>query len=200
MGLRQSFIGHPASMPWRATPATAVLLAVAALSAIVTEAGRGNLSLYFYIIDPMTGQSSPYRWFSPIFLHFGWMHLVFNALWMFAVGRLIEWRSLPAWITVVVLSALAGNLAQWWLGDWRFGGLSGVVYGVLGYVALWDRLRVDRYHVPPAYLGLSLFFLLVGLSGLDSLLGVNMANGAHVGGLLAGLACAVIHAKMLEKR
>ena len=200
MALNAPFYGHPAAMPWRNTPGTAGIMGLAAVLALTTELGRNELALLLFILDPATGQTTAYRWFSPIFLHFSWMHLVFNALWMFAVGRLIEWRSRGAWVTLVVLSALAGNLAQWALGDWRFGGLSGVVYGVLGYVWLWDRLRGDRYQVPPAYLGLSLFFLLLGLSGLDGLIGVNMANGAPLGGLLAGLAWAALHAKVTETR
>lgn len=199
MALKAPFYGHPAAMPWQRTPITAVIIGFAVLVALATEQGRGELSLWLYIINPMTGEQDVWRWLSPAFLHFGWLHLVFNCLWLFAVGRLIEWRSSSAFILVFLASALAGNALQWFMGDWRFGGLSGVVYGVVGYVWLWDRLRADKYAVPPVYLGISLFFLLIGFANLDGILGVNMANGAHLGGLLGGLAVALLHA-LVEKR
>ncbi len=200
MGLRRPYYGHPASMPWRATPATAVLLGLAGFVALATELGRNAFTLQFYILDPRTGDTAPWRWLTPALLHFGWMHLVFNGLWMFIVGRLIEWRSLGVWLALVLVSALGGNLAELALGNWRFGGLSGVVYGLLGYVWIWDRIRRDTYAVPPAYLGISLFFLLLGLSGLDGLIGVNMANGAHLGGLISGLAFGAAHAFLTKGR
>ena len=199
MALKAPFYGHPAAMPWQRTPITAVIIGFAVLVALATEQGRGELSLWLYIINPMTGEQDVWRWLSPAFLHFGWLHLVFNCLWLFAVGRLIEWRSSSAFILVFLASALAGNALQWFMGDWRFGGLSGVVYGVVGYVWLWDRLRADKYAVPSIYLGISLFFLLIGFANLDGILGVNMANGAHLGGLLGGLAVALLHA-LVEKR
>jgi len=199
MALKAPFYGHPAAMPWQRTPITAVIIGFAVLVALATDQGRGELSLWLYIINPMTGEQDVWRWLSPAFLHFGWLHLVFNCLWLFAVGRLIEWRSSSAFILVFLASALAGNALQWFMGDWRFGGLSGVVYGVVGYVWLWDRLRADKYAVPPVYLGISLFFLLIGFANLDGILGVNMANGAHLGGLLGGLAVALLHA-LVEKR
>ena len=199
MALKAPFYGHPAAMPWQRTPITAVIIGFAVLVALATDQGRGELSLWLYIINPMTGEQDVWRWLSPAFLHFGWLHLVFNCLWLFAVGRLIEWRSSSAFILVFLASALAGNALQWFMGDWRYGGLSGVVYGVVGYVWLWDRLRADKYAVPPVYLGISLFFLLIGFANLDGILGVNMANGAHLGGLLGGLAVALLHA-LVEKR
>lgn len=199
MALKAPFYGHPAAMPWQRTPITAVIIGFAVLVALATDQGRGELSLWLYIINPMTGEQDVWRWLSPAFLHFGWLHLVFNCLWLFAVGRLIEWRSSSAFILVFLASALAGNALQWFMGDWRFGGLSGVVYGVVGYVWLWDRLRADKYAVPSIYLGISLFFLLIGFANLDGILGVNMANGAHLGGLLGGLAVALLHA-LVEKR
>jgi len=198
MGLKRPFYGHPASMPWRQTLGTAGLIGLAALVALATELGRNALTLELFILDVRSGATTPWRVLTPALLHFSWMHLVFNCLWLFIVGRLIEWRSAWIWAGLVLLTAVAGNLAELALGNWRFGGLSGVVYGLLGYVWIWDRLRRDRYDVPPAYLGISLFFLLLGFSGLDRMIGVNMANGAHLGGLVAGIGFGALHARLTK--
>ncbi|MGB0958231.1 MAG: rhomboid family intramembrane serine protease, partial [Litorivicinus sp.] len=194
--MRSPFYQHPSRMPWKATPLSAGLLVLTALIALLSNTGSNREWVVPLVMAPNVQffVSEPWRVFTPALLHFSWPHWIFNALWMFAVGRLIEWRSPWVWLVVVLVSAVAGNLAQVWLGGtiW-FGGLSGVVYGVLGYTALWDRRRRDQYAVPPMYLGLCLAFLAVGFSGLDRMLGMNLANFAHLGGLAGGVAVAAAH-------
>ena len=77
-----------------------------------------------------------------------------------------------------------------------FGGMSGVVFAYLGYVMIWDWLR------PKSRIGLAkgiylvmLAYLILGFSGFIDLLGLgSLANGAHLGGLLAGMALGSIRA------
>lgn len=194
--MRSPFYQHPSRMPWRATPFSAGLILISALVALLSDTGANRAFVTPLVMAPNVEffMAEPWRLLTPALLHFSWPHWIFNALWMFAVGRLIEWRSAGVWVAVVLVSAAAGNLAQLVFGGtiW-FGGLSGVVYGVLGYTALWDRMRSDVYAVPPVYLGLCLGFLAVGFTGLDRMLGMNLANFAHLGGLLGGLVVAIVH-------
>lgn len=199
--MKRPFYGHVSTMPWKATPLSWIILGLATLIAVASGAGTNREMVGLLLIAGPGGVGDPiYRWISPIFLHFGWTHLIFNALWLYAVGRLIEWRSLPWFAAVVVMSALGGNVLQLVVSGPGFGGLSGVVYGVLGYVFIWDRLRPDAYGVPKAYIGLALGFLALGLSGLDALLGMRLANFAHLGGLLGGVAVAFIHTQLARGR
>ena len=125
-----------------------------------------------------------WRLFTPIFLHFRLWHLVFNLLWLKDLGGVMEQR-IGTWryAGVVAIVALVSNLAQFIFGGPAFGGMSGVVYGVFGY--LWVRNRLDfRFGVilSPVASGLLMVFLAVGVFGL---LGPT-ANTAHFSGLLAG--------------
>ena len=79
-------------------------------------------------------------------------------------------------------------------GPGLFGGMSGVVFGLLGHSLVWSRV------VPARNTGLSsgiyifmLLYLVVGFTGAIDLLGLgSLANGAHLGGLLGGLVTGAI--------
>ena len=79
-----------------------------------------------------------WRLLTPMFLHFSWAHTIFNLLWMFEIGRRIELLNGSSTILLVVLvSSLSANTFQYVMfGAGLFGGMSGVVYGVLGYCFL----------------------------------------------------------------
>jgi len=136
-----------------------------------------------------------WRLITPMFLHFGLMHLVFNSLWIWVLGEMIERNQGQVKLVLLILfTALVSNSAQFLInGSSQFGGLSGVVYGYLGYIWLWGRLH------PQQGLGLSnalvifmLGWMLLGMTDFARSLGLNMANEAHLGGLLAGLAFALL--------
>ena len=132
-----------------------------------------------------------WRLVSPIFLHFGLMHLAFNALWLALLGSRIE--RLSGSLHLLLFVALSGAVSNWiqysWEGSALFGGMSGVVYALLGYI--WIKSRFIPHpllQLPPGVLGFMLVWLLVGMSGiLETLLGSGIANGAHLGGLLIGM-------------
>ncbi len=139
-----------------------------------------------------------WRLVTPIFIHFGPLHLVFNMMTLLLLGGQVESRrgSIRMGLLVLIL-AVASNLAEYYLGHpsiangWilfqsspQFGGMSGVLFGLFGYAWMKSRfeprlgLNLPRETV---YLMLVWFFL--------CLLGVipGIANGAHAGGLLLGL-------------
>ena len=132
-----------------------------------------------------------WRLVTPVFLHFGLFHLAFNGLWTWELGQRIEpfVGSLHT-LVIVLLMAVASNLGQYlWGGPSLFGGMSGVVYGLLGYV--WIRHKVSprpQLAIPPGLLGFRLFWLLLGMSGIiDLLMSGSIANAAHAVGLVTGM-------------
>lgn len=127
-----------------------------------------------------------WRLWSPIFLHFGLLHIVFNMMWLFSLGSMIEARC-GTWklAALVVVVGLLSNLAQRLVGSVTFGGMSGVVYALIGYV--WIRGRRD----PASGVGLdkqswimALVWLVVCMTGWIG----PIANTAHFSGLVLGLA------------
>lgn len=128
-----------------------------------------------------------WRYVTPAFIHFSVLHLVFNLLWWWYLGGQIEQRlgSGKLFILLIVGAALP-NIAEFFVSGPRFGGLSGVVYALLGYSWLRTRLQPDcGLAMPPALMGFMLVWLVLGF--LD-MLGPPTANMAHLVGLLVGLA------------
>lgn len=136
-----------------------------------------------------------WRLITPIFLHFGIMHLVFNSLWIWVLGEMIERNQGQVKLTLLILfTALVSNSAQFLInGSSQFGGLSGVVYGYLGYIWLWGRLHPQQgLALGNALVVFMLGWMVLGMTDFARSLGLNMANEAHLGGLLAGLAFALL--------
>jgi len=132
-----------------------------------------------------------WRFVSPAFLHFGIFHVVFNSLWLWEFGRRVELVSgRSAYLVLMLALASGSNAGQYlWDGPVLFGGLSGVVYGLVGYV--WIRNRVapnPLLNVPPGIIYMLIGWLLICLFGIvDLFINGGVANGAHVAGLLIGM-------------
>lgn len=144
-----------------------------------------------------TGQF--WRPITPAFLHFGIVHIVFNGLWMWLLGARIE-RFTGKWVYVglFAFTALVGNYTQFLMEPRSlFGGLSGVVYGYLGFLLILNRRLVNPLlYIMPSLSGMMLLFLGLGMFGvLDLFLDGSIANGAHLGGLVAGLVFGGVYAK-----
>ena len=75
-----------------------------------------------------------------------------------------------------------------------FGGLSGVIYGMLGYCMFVEfESKKDIYDLPPAIYLFMLVWLVLGFMGILNLFGFgNVANFAHLGGLIFGIIFAMI--------
>lgn len=135
-----------------------------------------------------------WRLVSPAFLHFGFLHLLFNSLALWELGRRLEFVLPAGWYAVVLLvTAVAANLAQFWLsGPGIFGGLSGVIFGLFGAIAvLYWRSRSPVLKLPQGLYVLAGVSLVI-LPFVLEMFNVHVANGAHVGGLVAGVALALV--------
>ncbi len=141
-----------------------------------------------------------WRLVTPIFIHFGIMHFAFNMLWVWDLGRLIEYKKgMGFYIGFVLLVGIFSNLAQYVMTQApNFGGMSGVVYGMFGYIWIMGRLD-PRFGVAMSQqtVVMMLVWFVLCWTGL---LG-SIANWAHTGGLLAGMAWAYASSmgKMLRR-
>lgn len=146
--------------------------------------------LHFTPLAQGLAEGQWWRLVSPMLLHFGVLHLAMNGLWYWELGKRIELRQGP-WqlLGLTLLFSLVSNLAQHYTsGPSLFGGLSGVLYGLLGHVWLYQWLAPNRHFtLPRGVLAMMLVWLVVCLTGVVGQLGLGqIANAAHVGGLLIG--------------
>jgi GlpG protein len=127
-----------------------------------------------------------WRLITPIFLHFSILHIFFNMLWMRDLGSMIEGRQ-SSWLLIVMVLVIAAcsNAAQFFVAGPEFGGMSGVVYGLFGYV--WIRGKLDPgsgllLHSTTVTMMIIWFFLcLIGIIP-------GVANTVHAIGLVMGMA------------
>ncbi|QJC79466.1 rhomboid family intramembrane serine protease [Pseudomonas umsongensis] len=131
-----------------------------------------------------------WRLVTPMLIHFGFLHLAMNGMWYWELGRRIESRQGSVnLIGLTLLFSLVSNYAQFvFSGPTLFGGLSGVLYGLLGHCWIFQVLSPNSaYRLPRGVLAMMLIWLLLCMSGLVSMIGFGeIANAAHVGGLLVG--------------
>ncbi len=125
-----------------------------------------------------------WRLVTPIFLHFGPIHLIFNLFWLRDLGSAIERRKKWWFLLLLVLvSAVVSNVAQSIASGPTFGGMSGVVYALFGYI--WMKGKFEPWEglgVPPNTVTVMLVWLAICYTGLVG----PIANTAHVVGLVVG--------------
>lgn len=198
----------PMLSPWQ-TPVTLLLIALSVVGCLLVETEIGHAFLpWFTFLGFGTYEFKSlsegilageiWRLVTPAFLHFGFFHLLFNSLWLWDLGRRLE-LGLGArhYLAFVLMTAVAANIAQfWWSGSALFGGMSGVVYALVGFV--WMRQRFDSnplFAVPRAIIAFMLFWLVLCMSGVvDYFIAGSIANAAHLGGLAAGMLWGVVTA------
>jgi GlpG protein len=160
------------------------------------------ICLVIYLLS-MVGVSSPYLWLKiqpigmladtgqwwrvlgPALIHFSVLHIAFNLLWWWSLGKQIEITfGLSSLLMLFVFSAVVSNVAQLLVSGPNFGGLSGVVYALVGCVWWLGWLKPSwGLSLPKPIVGFLLVWLVVGY--LD-ILPVHMANTAHTVGLICG--------------
>ena len=137
-----------------------------------------------------------WRLITPTFLHFSMTHLVFNCLWVYILGQRIEkLDGLSVFLFIFILTGILSNAGQFfWTQQYLFGGLSGSVYGLLGYCFIIELDgRHGRYGLPEALYLFMFIWLLVGFTGVLSFFGFgNVANTAHLVGMIAGFIIGLI--------
>ena len=113
-------------------------------------------------------------------------------LWTWEFGRCIEARQ-RTWVFALVILAIAfvANWAQYFQqGSNLFVGISGVVAGLMGYIAMWKLIDPEKGIALPSSILIYMLVMIVVMALIDL---DFIADTAHVAGLIAG---AVIGAVM----
>ncbi len=194
----------------RIPPVTLTLLILAAIVSLLTQfadpsptnsLGRTMLSelRFVDISDYAKAEKDPaaslrkfefWRLITPIFLHMDPLHIIFNAFMLVSLGRLTERLEGPLRFALIVLgiaifsNMLQGLLPENLMGSPFFGGLSGVVYGLFGYIWVKTTLNPSLgIALSPTTVIILLAWLFLNMAGVFDL---NIANMAHLGGLISG--------------
>lgn len=193
------------SLQFQRTPAMMILLLLSLLGAMIPH-WQFNLlhwltfqdfellsptKIVFASLENTLENGEYWRLITPIFIHFGIFHIAFNGLWLWEFGRRIETLTGSGhFLQVVLVSGLVSNFCQYyWSGPSLFGGMSGVLYALLGYI--WIRNKIapsPSLRLPKGIIGFMLAWLFICMTGIvDLLFQGSIANAAHAGGLITGM-------------
>jgi len=158
----------------------------------------------FGLVPAAASEGRVYPFFTSMFLHAGWFHLIVNMWYLWIFGDNVEDRLGHAkYVLFYILCGVVGNL-----GHFAFNsgsnvpavGASGAIAGVLGaYVLSYPMARVlvviplfvfFYFLTVPALVVLGFWFVIQLASGALSLTRANyggVAWWAHIGGFLAGV-------------
>lgn len=179
-------------------PIVVSLILLSVFGYFLVDGYFGQALLNEFIFTPWKyalGSGELWRLLTPAFLHFTIFHVLFNCLWLWDLGRRLEYFQGKLHFSIFfVVTAIAANLAEYaWSGVVTFGGMSGFIYALVGFIAV--RQRFDKHpliNVPPALIGFMLFWLVLCMTGaVDYFIDGSVANAAHLGGLIAGAAYAL---------
>lgn len=181
---------------------TAILIVLSITVSLLSSFGSDMQFMHFLFISeyrdglPEILAGQLWRIFTPIILHFGILHIAFNMLWLYQLGSAIEQhQSSRRMLVLVIIISILSNIAQFYWSGPIFGGMSGVVYGLLGYIWVQGKLN------PAAGIGLNqniaimmLIWFVVCWLGLVG----NIANMAHTIGLVTGVILGLFYSPRLQ--
>jgi GlpG protein len=192
--LKTQFLSHAGIV-------TLVVFSLCWLVFVASNLGWGNTIFHYLQFYPQLSVDAvlqaPHRLLGPAFLHFTWLHIVFNTMWWWQLGGSVEQITGKfSLINLLLVSALVSNVGQFFVDGPNFGGLSGVVYALVGYVWWMGWLMPEKgLSLPKPIIGFMLFWLLLGYT---SLMPINVANTAHLLGLLSG--CIMAYIQVLKEK
>jgi len=179
------------------------IIAVNVVIFILMAIGGQTLSntlvrLFAFDPDAFTAITQPWRIVTYMFLHGGGFHLIFNMLWLWWMGRMVEESVGPRTFSVIYFGAgIGGAVLQVALAA-VFGsnlviGASGAVLGIMvAFAYLYPTAPIMLLFLPP----IEARFFVAGWVALDVLFigaGDNIARLVHLGGAGTGFLLTKMH-------
>ncbi|MFQ3236901.1 MAG: GlpG protein [Paraglaciecola sp.] len=193
------FSAHKLLTNLKEVPVTSVVLVLCIIIYLLAAIGV-HQPYAFLSIQPLAELFKSQQWWrlvGPALIHFSVLHIVFNVLWWWMLGGQIERKFGKATLLALfTTSAILSNVGQLLVSGVNFGGLSGVVYALVGCVWWLGWLRPKwGLFLPKPMVGFLLVWLVIGYADI---LWVSMANTAHTVGLFSGCLFAVFLDKIAK--
>jgi membrane associated rhomboid family serine protease len=177
-----------------AYPATIALIAINVVVYLIEIAGGGGgfevgitrIVVNFGLFGPSVAEGEWYRLITSGFLHAGLIHIGFNMVLLYFLGRLLEPAlGTPRFLVLYFASLLAGSFGVMLLDPNALTlGASGAIFGLAGATFIIAQGR--GMDVIARQIGFLIIFNLVFTLGSR-----DVSIGAHAGGLVGGVICAL---------
>ncbi|ERB63144.1 rhomboid family intramembrane serine protease GlpG [Vibrio coralliilyticus OCN008] len=182
----------------KAGPVTLAVMLVCIIIFALQQFGAGQAVFSALHFPALAGQEwQLWRWVSHAVLHFSVVHIAFNLLWWWQLGGDIEQRlGAKKLLQLFVVSAALSGAGQYWVEGANFGGLSGVVYALVGYLwMLGYKAPQLGLNMPKPIIGFMLVWLVLGF--VQPFMAI--ANTAHLVGLISGVVFGLVDASRAKK-
>jgi len=134
-------------------------------------------------VNALIGLGEFWRLFTAMFLHADFLHLMFNMMALYIIGRDIErFYGKSKFLIIYFVSGLIGSGASFLLSDANSVGASGAIFGLMGANLFLYKTNPIVYK---KLFGTDLIFL-IGINLLIGLVRPNIDMAGHVGGLIGG--------------
>ncbi|MBU1220158.1 rhomboid family intramembrane serine protease [Myxococcota bacterium] len=182
-------------VPW----ATISFIAITSI-VFLYQSWRGNITDFANLYSHganfrhLTFTVEPWRAFTSVFLHAGFLHFFLNMLIAWFMGRITEvhYGNLGM-AAIIVISGITGSIVSTFFSPHGIAvGASGAVFGIIGAAITMLVVWKNRWHpqLRRRMLNLLLFMLVVNV--IFGIMAKMVDNAAHIGGLMGGSAAAVI--------
>lgn len=171
---------------------TGILILVNLLIFIVTVVIGQPMYDMFALYEPSSDIFRPFQVITHMFMHGGFLHLLFNmfVLWQFGRGMEKLWGHMKFFIFYILCGLGSVVLVMLMGGGLPAVGASGAIYGlVVGYVAMYPEQRMSIIFLPWWSFKASKFLMIT--LGIELILAVSgiptgIGHWAHLGGALTG--------------
>jgi GlpG protein len=177
---------------------TTTMIAISILLTLLSGSPRAMplvralyFSEYFGSSFPEIMHGQVWRLVTPIFLHGGILHLVFNMMWLYQLGGAIETLEGSRYFALMTLVfAAIVNTSQYLVSGPNFLGMSGVVYALLGYIWMMSRYKAGtQYALAPGTVAFMVAWMVLCMIGVIG----NVANTQHFVGFVIGTVWGFLH-------
>ena len=144
-------------------------------------------------------QGEVYRTITPSLLHGGILHILFNMLWLWLLGKQVEHRiGIVRYLALSLCIGVISNTAQYLMSGFLFLGYSGIVAGLAGFIwvrqkkAPWEGYPLSRatlIFLAIFILGMSILSIMAFLFAKFQIMRFPtvLANTGHIVGALCGI-------------
>ncbi|HAQ06282.1 MAG TPA: rhomboid family intramembrane serine protease, partial [Bacillus bacterium] len=171
-----------------------IFMAIQIIVFLIMEATGGSTDTSTLIkfgakFNPLILGGEWWRFFTPIFIHIGLLHLFMNTLALYYLGMMVErLYGNIRFLIIYIVAGFGGTLASFIISPNLSAGASGAIFGCFGALLYFGVVNPRLFW---RTLGLNIFVVLgINLAFGFTIPGID--NAGHIGGLAGGFAAAGI--------
>lgn len=142
-------------------------------------------------VNYLVGEGELWRLFTAMFLHGGFLHMLFNVFWLYLFGPEMESIAGKArFTTIYIVAGIVGNVATFFMYPINYAslGASGSIYGIFGAFA---ALVYYTRNTMPALK--QMIIPLIVISVILTFLQPDVNATAHIAGLITGFILGLVY-------